>query len=156
MIYCESPFSSRYWCKPNYLEILGPTVPHGCGKNSNKRHLMMLIIQTMLFPIPSILRRSQKKIRSGKMSMVSVVLLPHSWQVSDKPDFPEQSIIKHHRPTPNTTHLKIHSKTENDPPAHRMTKPNQIRYQAGRTPTKKEKENGHCCYLQENLTTQNK
>jgi len=51
------------------------------------------------------------------MSRVSVVLLPQSWQVSDKPDFPEQSIIKHHRPTPDTTHLKIHSKTENDPPA---------------------------------------
>jgi hypothetical protein len=71
------------------------------------------------------------------MPRVSVVLLPQSWQVSDKPDFPEQSIIKHHRPIPNTTHQKIHSKTENDPPAHHMTKPSWITYQAGRTEKKK-------------------
>jgi hypothetical protein len=74
------------------------------------------------------------------MFRVSVVLLPQSWQVSDKPDFPEQSIIKHHRPTPNTTHLKIHSKTENDPSAHHATKPSWTTYQAGRTEIREKKQ----------------
>ncbi len=133
MIYWESLFRGRYWCKPSYLAILGPTVHRWLRQELKQATFNDAHNTNGVFPIPSILRRTQKKTKNRKMSRVSVVLLPQSWQVSDKPDLPEQSIIKHHRPTPNTTHLKTHSKTENDTHTHHMTKPSQITYQAGNT-----------------------
>jgi hypothetical protein len=50
-------------------------------------------------------RRTKRNFTNRKTAKVSVVLIPQSWQVSDKTRFPKQSIIKHHRPISSTIHI---------------------------------------------------